>query len=67
MVADFYKRDPEGDIDRIYAQLLKDAPAVKQAEAKLAEAQRNLDQAQAESALLRRARGDRRRRHAPQA
>ena len=27
---------PQGDIDRIYAQLLKDAPAVKQAEAKLA-------------------------------
>ncbi len=46
MVADFYKRDPKGDIDRIFAQLLKDAPAVKQAEAKLAEAKRNLDQAQ---------------------
>lgn len=45
MVADFYKRDPEGDIDRIYAQLLKDAPAVKQAEAKLIQAERNLDQA----------------------
>jgi membrane fusion protein, multidrug efflux system len=45
MLADFYKRDPEGNIDRIYAQLLKDAPAVKQAEAKLGEAQRNLDQA----------------------
>ena len=45
MVADFYKRDPTGDINRIYAQLLKDAPAVKQAEAKLAEAERNLDQA----------------------
>jgi len=45
MVADFYKRDPQGDIDRIYAQLLKDAPPMKQAEAKLAEAQRNLDQA----------------------
>ncbi len=45
MIADFYKRDPNGDIDRIYAQLLKEAPAVKQAESKLAEAQRNLDQA----------------------
>ncbi len=45
MLADFYKRDPEGNIDRIFAQLLKDAPAVKQAEAKLAEAQSNLDQA----------------------
>lgn len=45
MVADFYKRDPQGDIDRIYAKLAAEAPAVKQAEAKLAEAQRNLDQA----------------------
>ena len=26
MVEDFYKRDPNGDIDRIYAQILKDAP-----------------------------------------
>jgi membrane fusion protein (multidrug efflux system) len=45
MLADFYKRDPEGNVDRIFAQLLKDAPAVKQAEAKLGEAQANLDQA----------------------
>jgi len=45
MVTDFYKRDPQGDIDRIYAKLLIDAPAVKQAEAKLAQARRNLDQA----------------------
>jgi membrane fusion protein (multidrug efflux system) len=46
MIAEFYKRDPHGDIDRIYAQLLKDAPAVKQAESKLAQAQRDLDQAE---------------------
>ena len=45
MVTDFYKRDPGGDIDRIYAQLAQDAPGVKQAEARLAQAQRNLDQA----------------------
>ncbi len=45
LVADFYKRDPTGDIDRIYAQLLKDAPTVKQAEAKLAQQQRALDDA----------------------
>jgi membrane fusion protein, multidrug efflux system len=45
LVADFYKRDPQGDIDRIYAGLLNEAPAIKQAEAKLAQAQRNLDQA----------------------
>lgn len=45
MVAEFYKRDPTGNIDRIYDQLLKTAPAVKQAQAKLAQAQANLDQA----------------------
>src|SRR5215475_8989835 len=45
LVADFYKRDPHGDIDRIYAQLLAEAPAVKQAEAKLSQAQRQLDEA----------------------
>jgi membrane fusion protein (multidrug efflux system) len=45
MVTDFYKRDPTGDVDRIYAKLLIGAPGVKQAEAKLAAAQRNLDQA----------------------
>jgi membrane fusion protein (multidrug efflux system) len=45
MVAHFYKRDPSGDIDKIYAKLLEDAPGIKQAQAKLIEAQRNLDQA----------------------
>jgi membrane fusion protein (multidrug efflux system) len=45
MVLDFYKRDPQGDIDRIYGKLLEDAPAIRQSQAKLAEAQRNLDQA----------------------
>jgi membrane fusion protein (multidrug efflux system) len=45
MVAEFYKRDPQGNIDRIYEKLLKEAPAVKQAEAKVAQAQANLDQA----------------------
>ena len=45
LVAEFLKRDPAGNIDRIYAQILKDAPAIKQAEAKLKSAQRDLDQA----------------------
>ncbi|HEX3600796.1 MAG TPA: efflux RND transporter periplasmic adaptor subunit, partial [Lacipirellulaceae bacterium] len=45
MVEEFYKRDPHGDIDKIYDQLLKDAPAVKQAEASLLRAQHNLDDA----------------------
>jgi membrane fusion protein, multidrug efflux system len=45
MIADFYKRDAQGDIDRILAQILKDSPAIAQAGAKVSEAQRNLDQA----------------------
>src|SRR5262245_17265568 len=44
MIAEFLKRDAQGDIDRILAQILKDAPAVAQAGAKVSEAQRNLDQ-----------------------
>jgi membrane fusion protein, multidrug efflux system len=46
MLADFYKRDPQGDIDRILAKLLEGAPAVKQAESKLAAARRDLEQAE---------------------
>jgi len=46
MLAEFYKRDPSGNIDTIFAQLLKDAPDVKQAEAKLSEAEANLEQAE---------------------
>ena len=46
MLAEFYKRDPSGNIDAILAQILKDAPEVKQAAAKLDEAQANLRQAQ---------------------
>src|SRR5262249_17953918 len=45
MYAEFYARDPQGDIDRILAQILKGAPAIAQANAKLSQAQRNLDQA----------------------
>ncbi|HVT89663.1 MAG TPA: HlyD family secretion protein [Tepidisphaeraceae bacterium] len=45
MLADFYKRDPEGNIDRIYADLIRNAPLVKQAESKLVQAQHQLDQA----------------------
>jgi len=45
MIADFYTRDAQGDIDRILAQILKGAPAIAQAGAKVSQAQRNLDQA----------------------
>ena len=46
MLAEFYKRDPSGNIDTILDQIVKDAPDVKQAEAKLTEAQANLHQAE---------------------
>ncbi len=45
LATDFYKRDPQGNIDRIFAGILPNAPAVKQAGAKLLQAQRNLEQA----------------------
>ncbi|MBV9491155.1 MAG: HlyD family secretion protein [Verrucomicrobia bacterium] len=46
MLEEFYRRDAEGNVDRIYAQLAKGAPAIKQSEAKLMSAQRDLDQAE---------------------
>jgi membrane fusion protein (multidrug efflux system) len=42
MVEEFEKLDPEGDISRTFARLTAQAPAVKQAEAKLAAANRDL-------------------------
>ncbi|HBZ68780.1 MAG TPA: HlyD family secretion protein [Deltaproteobacteria bacterium] len=45
MLAEFNQRAPEGNVDRYLAQVLEKAPAVKQAEAKLAVARANLDQA----------------------
>ena len=38
-IEDFYKQDPEGNLDRIYAKIIPNAPAIKQAEAKLLQAQ----------------------------
>lgn len=46
IVEEFYRRDPGGNLDRIYAKLLPEAPAVKQAEAKLLQAQSDLSQAE---------------------
>jgi membrane fusion protein (multidrug efflux system) len=43
---EFYKQDPDGNLDRIYERLFPDAPAVKQAEAKVAQAQDDLAQAE---------------------
>jgi membrane fusion protein (multidrug efflux system) len=46
MIEQFMARDPLHDINRIYEKIIREAPAVKQSEAKLLEAQRNLEQAQ---------------------
>jgi membrane fusion protein (multidrug efflux system) len=46
MLEEFEKLDPQGDIDRTFARLAKEAPGVKQAEAKLESASRNLAQAE---------------------
>jgi membrane fusion protein (multidrug efflux system) len=45
VVEEFYRRDPGGDINRIYAEIIKTAPGLKQAEAVLLRAQRDLDEA----------------------
>jgi membrane fusion protein, multidrug efflux system len=45
MLEEFHRRTPSGSVDVIYDQLVKDAPAVRQAEAKLLVAHRDLDQA----------------------
>ena len=42
MMADFYSRYPKQSTDEIFAQLFKDAPAVKQARTKLLEAEQRL-------------------------
>jgi membrane fusion protein, multidrug efflux system len=46
MLEEFYNRDPQGDIDKIFASLVPGAPSVIQAEAKLQSAERDLDQAE---------------------
>jgi membrane fusion protein (multidrug efflux system) len=45
MLEEFLKRDPQGNLDRIFGRLVDEAPAVKQAQGKLLQAQRDLDQA----------------------
>jgi membrane fusion protein, multidrug efflux system len=46
MLEQFEKLDPQGDIDQTFARLVPESPAVKQAEAKLESAVRDLDQAE---------------------
>jgi membrane fusion protein, multidrug efflux system len=45
LIEEFYRRDPGGDIDRIYAEVVQNAPDLKKAEASLMQTQRDLDQA----------------------
>jgi membrane fusion protein (multidrug efflux system) len=45
LLDEFYRRDPTGDLDRIYAAIIKSAPSLKQAETNLLQAQRDLDEA----------------------
>jgi len=45
ILEDFYRRDPAGNVDRIYAEIIKNAPALKKAKTSLLQAQRDLDQA----------------------
>jgi len=46
VIEEFYKRDPEGNLDRIYAKIIEEAPPIKLAQSKLAEATAQLNQAQ---------------------
>jgi membrane fusion protein, multidrug efflux system len=46
MLEQFEKLDPQGNVDVTFARLVPGAPAVKQAEAKLQSAERDLDQAE---------------------
>lgn len=45
-VADFFRQDPEGNLDRILARLIRNAPAIQQAQAKLLQARRDLERAE---------------------
>jgi membrane fusion protein (multidrug efflux system) len=45
MLDEFYRRDPAGDLDKIYADVIKSAPSLKQAQTSLLQTQRDLDQA----------------------
>ncbi|HYZ74773.1 MAG TPA: efflux RND transporter periplasmic adaptor subunit [Chthoniobacterales bacterium] len=45
MLDEFYRRDPAGDLNRIYDEVVKNAPTLKQAQANVMQAHRDLDQA----------------------
>jgi membrane fusion protein (multidrug efflux system) len=41
----FYRRDPQGNLDRIFAEIIRKAPSIELAKRKLDQAQRDLDEA----------------------
>jgi membrane fusion protein (multidrug efflux system) len=45
-IDEFYKQDPQGDLNRIFAKLVSNAPSVKQAQAKREQAKRDLAEAE---------------------
>ncbi len=45
MLEEFQRRDPGGNLDRIYAEIVHTAPSLKVAETNVAQAQSDLDQA----------------------
>jgi membrane fusion protein (multidrug efflux system) len=45
IIAEFLRRDASGDVDKIYAKIIQNAPALKQAQAALKQANAALDQA----------------------
>jgi membrane fusion protein, multidrug efflux system len=45
LLDEFYRRDPTGNLDRIYAEIIKNAPTLKQAQQNVVQAQSDLDQA----------------------
>lgn len=45
-IAAFYRQDPKGDLNAIYAKIIPKAPAIKQAQAKLLQARSDLAQAE---------------------
>ena len=45
-IEEFYRQDPDGNLDRIYEKLIREAPTVKQAEARLLQVRHDLELAQ---------------------
>jgi membrane fusion protein (multidrug efflux system) len=45
ILEEFYRRDPGGDVNKIFAEIIRTAPALKDAEAKLLQTERDLDEA----------------------